>query len=142
MQTKIVIVYAKSGREHTRMAVRARDEFKCQDCGLVLFPDEARKLGKRLFDVHHLNGLCGKKSRGYDRLSDMDGLVTLCHKCHFNRPEHTINKPKAEDIRKVDREFHVNIREMKDTGSSFTEIGKKFGITRQRAHQIYHGKHH
>lgn len=80
------------GRGRTRMLVRMRDNFTCKDCGAVRTPEMAKKEGKRLFDVHHLNGLCGKKSRGYDKEEDMDGLVTLCHKCHFNRPEHSGRK--------------------------------------------------
>lgn len=51
----------------------------------------AKEEGRRLFDIHHLNGLCGKKSKGYDRVSEIDGLITLCHKCHYNRPEHGQN---------------------------------------------------
>jgi len=81
-----------SGRERTRMLVRIRDKFKCQSCFKKLLPVEARNLGKRLFDIHHLNGLCGKKSRSYDKISDMDGLITLCHKCHFNRHDFSQKK--------------------------------------------------
>ena len=76
------------GRELTRMLVRIRDNFTCQDCSATRTPEVAKKEHKRLFDIHHINGLCGKKSRGYDRVEDMGGLITLCHKCHFNRPEH------------------------------------------------------
>ena len=78
----------KSGRDLTRMKVRIRDKFTCTDCKQVRTPEMAKMAGDRLYDVHHLNGLCGKKSRGYDRVSDIDGLITLCHRCHFNRPEH------------------------------------------------------
>lgn len=78
--------WQKEGRERVRMLVRKRDDFKCQDCG------KRWKDGERSFDVHHLNGLCGKKSRGYDSIKDMDILITLCHKCHFNRPEHKSKK--------------------------------------------------
>lgn len=66
-------------RDFTRNKVRERDNHTCQNCG------RQRKEGEKQLDVHHLNGLCGEKSRGYDRLSDMPGLITLCHKCHFNR---------------------------------------------------------
>lgn len=78
--------WRKRGRERVRYLVRMRDNFTCQDCGRV-WQD-----GERHFDVHHLNGLCGKKSRGYDRKEDMEGLITLCHKCHYNRPEHKVKK--------------------------------------------------
>lgn len=76
---------SSDGRGRTRMLVRKRDDFTCQLCRDRRTPEQAKEHGKRLFDVHHLNGMCGKKSRGYDRVKDMSGLITLCHKCHFNR---------------------------------------------------------
>ena len=75
-----------SGRDYTREVVRIRDKYTCQDCQRIW------NSGERRFDVHHLNGLCGKKSRGYDSVIDISGLITLCHKCHYNRPEHTLKK--------------------------------------------------
>ncbi len=81
------------GRDRTRMMVRIRDKFTCKDCGAVRTPKQAKEQSKRMFDVHLINGLCGKKSRGYDKITEISGLVTLCHKCHFNRPEHRVQKP-------------------------------------------------
>ena len=66
------------GRDATREIVRIRDNRTCQLCG------KPWQFGERRFDVHHLNGLCGKKSKQYDKLENMDGLVTLCHKCHLS----------------------------------------------------------
>lgn len=80
------------GREFSRSLVRLRDNWTCQDCGKRRTPAMAKRFKKRLFDVHHINGMCGKKSRSYDRVSDIAGMVTLCHRCHFNRPEHTNKK--------------------------------------------------
>lgn len=89
------------GRERARMMVRIRDNFTCQDCGETRTYEEVKKYnsgnptlkGKmKLFDVHHINGLCGKKSRSYDATDDLSGMVTLCHRCHYNRPEHTSKK--------------------------------------------------
>ena len=77
------------GREYVRFLVRERDHFTCQDCRLVRTPEMAKQLGVRQFDVHHLNGLCGKLSRKYDKASTMAGLITLCHKCHFNSHDHS-----------------------------------------------------
>jgi DNA-binding XRE family transcriptional regulator len=91
LDNECVKSHALSGRDRSRMQVRSRDKFTCQDCGLVRTPSMAKKEKKRLFDVHHLNGLCGKQSRGYDKVSEIDGLITLCHKCHFNHPEHSRN---------------------------------------------------
>lgn len=75
--------WRQEGRERIRMMVRYRDNFTCQSC------HKKWKKGMRHFDVHHLNGLCGKKSKGYDSVLSMNGLITLCHKCHYNHPEHS-----------------------------------------------------
>ncbi len=71
---------------YSRELARKRDKYACQDCG------KKWKIGERRLDVHHLNGLCGTPSRGYtyDKVSNIDGLITLCHKCHFNRPDHRL----------------------------------------------------
>ena len=67
----------------TRELARIRDKHTCQnkECG------KEWKLGERSFDIHHLNGDCGKKSRSYDRLDSLGNLITLCHKCHMNLEE-------------------------------------------------------
>lgn len=75
-------LYLFEGRDRNREMVRIRDNYTCQDCSKKWIE------GTRRFDVHHLNGLCGKKSRGYDSVSSLETMITLCHKCHFNRPEH------------------------------------------------------
>ena len=78
--------WRRSGRERVRYLVRRRDGFTCQDCGVKW------EEGNRHFDVHHLQGLCGKRTRKYDYIHEMKGLVTLCHKCHYNRPEHKVKQ--------------------------------------------------
>lgn len=87
----------KGGRDLVRFLVRLRDNFTCQDCGLVKNDNEIKVLNSKKkglkgkiksLDVHHLNGLCGKKSKGYDKMTEIPNLITLCHKCHYNRPEH------------------------------------------------------
>lgn len=83
-----MIKWGISGRDVTREFVRIRDKFTCQKCGDQRTREQAQSLSKKIHDVHHLNGLCGKKSRKYDSVKNLDGLVTLCHKCHFNQPEH------------------------------------------------------
>lgn len=77
----------KQGADRARMMVRIRDNFTCQDCSKRRTPDEVKGTSLRLLDVHHLNGMCGKKK--YDSVNDLSGMVTLCHKCHFNHPEHS-----------------------------------------------------
>lgn len=88
------------GRDRTRNLVRIRDNFTCQDCGERRTFEDVQSHNSRLptlkgriksFDVHHLNGLCGKKTRAYDSVKDIDTMITLCHKCHYNRPEHKVN---------------------------------------------------
>lgn len=71
------------GANRTREIVRRRDNWTCQSC------HKKWTIGNRRFDVHHLNGLCGKRSRKYDKVSEIAGLITLCHKCHFNHLEHS-----------------------------------------------------
>ena len=75
------------GKDRTRELVRIRDNHTCQMCGKKWRKNKSFPM--RRFDVHHLNGVCGKKSMAYDKVSEMDGLITLCHKCHFNHPEHS-----------------------------------------------------
>ena len=68
-----------TGRDAVREAVRKRDNYTCQACGKIWVP------GQRRFDVHHLDGICGKKSRGYDKVKDDSSkLVCVCHKCHYH----------------------------------------------------------
>ncbi len=87
----------------------------------------------RRFDVHHLNGLCGKKSKGYDSPKDIGGLITYCHKCHLGNhvdKSKFRNKgglPSAIDIKKAIF--------MKKKGKTLKEIGIFFGVSKQRIHQ-------
>lgn len=85
--------WLRKGRERVRELVRARDNYTCQSCKKVWVK------GSRRFDVHHLKGLCGKKSRGYDRVSEMGGLITLCHKCHYDRHDFSQNSKRAKMAR-------------------------------------------
>lgn len=42
----------------------------------------------------------------------------------------------------MEKTVKERVKELREKGLSFTEIGKILGISRQRAHQLYHGKHH
>ena len=93
------------GRDRARMLVRLRDNFTCQDCGLVRTSDEVVAYNKKQMelkgkikqlDVHHTHGQCGKNSIGYDSPKDISKMITLCHRCHFNRPEHKTKKEAAK----------------------------------------------
>ena len=76
-----ILEKSSGGRERTREMVRIRDNHTCQKCGKVWVNPMRR------FDVHHLNGNCGKYSRSYDRANDLSGMITLCHKCHMKQDE-------------------------------------------------------
>ena len=75
-----------SGRDRTREIVRMRDKYTCKDCKKKWIE------GQRRFDVHHINGLCGKLTKKFDSCKDLLNMITLCHKCHFNRTEHKSKK--------------------------------------------------
>jgi 5-methylcytosine-specific restriction endonuclease McrA len=79
-----------TGRDYTRELVRMRDGYKCQKCG------KQWKDGERRLDVHHKD--CDKeKSRGYDSVQSMNDMITLCHKCHLNLPQHIKAMEKAHE---------------------------------------------
>lgn len=73
-----------TGRDLVRERVRLRDGHTCQICRRVW------KEGERRFDIHHIYE-CGLKSRKYDRKTEMDGLITYCHRCHLTMP-HNLEK--------------------------------------------------
>lgn len=111
------------GRDRTREIARRRDNHQCQSCF------KKWRSGMRRFDVHHLNGLCGKRSLSYDKVADVDGLITLCHKCHFNHPEHS----QAEKFNQWDKE---SLRRMRAEGMALEAIGGLYGVTRERIRQL------
>jgi hypothetical protein len=73
------------GRDFTREKIRTRDNHTCQICGKVW------EKGMRKFDVHHRD--CKKeKSLQYDDYGKENyNLITLCHKCRLNLPEHRMS---------------------------------------------------
>ena len=74
--------YKFSGRDLTREKIRIRDNHTCQKCG------KKWQKGKRRFDVHHKD-FDKEKTQGYDNYEkEKDNMITLCHKCHLNLPEH------------------------------------------------------
>lgn len=93
-----LLIKKVTGRDFIREQVRLRDNFTCQKCGFMRNRKEVEKHNKntgtklkgkiKSLDIHHLNGLCGKLSKAYDRKKDIDGLITLCHSCHYNLNEH------------------------------------------------------
>ena len=149
----------KTGRDRVRELVRMRDGYACQSCDAFRTPDMAKAAGKRLFDVHHTNGMCGKRSKGYDRISEMDGLITLCHKCHFNQhdwnpeplkslPERGAKyvrlfptEPKPPRVRLPRPPRQPSPRKLEilarfKAGATQSALAKEFGVSRQRINQI------
>lgn len=84
-----------TGRDLNREKVRIRDKHRCQDC------NKKWVVGTRRFDIHHLNGLCGKKSKKYDKEKDFVNLITLCHKCHFNHHQFSQNLTKKKSTSQI-----------------------------------------
>lgn len=95
------------GREYARFMVRLRDNFTCQTCGKVRTPEEVAEYNKingkgkmKSHDVHHINGICGKMTKKYDKRADLSGLITLCHKCHYARHDFSQRKKWGEKLPK------------------------------------------
>lgn len=97
LEKYLISVNQTTGRSRAREMVRLRDNHTCQDCGVVKKTKDVLKSNLKVFglkgktkslDVHHLEGQCGKNSVGYDSPKDISKMITLCHKCHYNRPEH------------------------------------------------------
>lgn len=73
-----------TGWRQAREKALARDNYKCQKCGLA----------ERLL-VHHINYKGRNLGSQKDMDNRLDNLVTLCHKCH-NR----LHRHKSKDYRK------------------------------------------
>ena len=71
------------GRDFLKEKVRMRDNHTCQNCGQIWIP------GTRRFDTHHKNFVPSQtEAREYKNNKNMDDMITLCHKCQMNLPEH------------------------------------------------------
>ena len=105
------------GRDYTRELVRMRDKHTCQKC-----KKEWDGNGRR-FHVHHLNGLCGKNSTGYDRVSEMRGLITLCGQCHSKTHGRSgTNIGRLKDKTK-------QILKLRRSGLTYKRIGETLGVS-------------
>lgn len=141
------------GRERARMQVRIRDNFTCQDCGLRRTHREVTRYNKKVsglkgkmknLDVHHTGGMCGKNSRGYDRVEDIEGMTTLCHRCHYNRPEHRVKKWEAETLQRKEKQFIETVAPKIDilleAGMSVKDIAYNLGISSGRINKYIDSK--
>lgn len=129
LKDMFVFPWQKEGRERVRFYVRKRDKFTCQDCGAVRTPEEVAEYNKthkphmKNHDVHHLEGLCGKKSKGYDKVEDMHLLITLCHKCHMSK--HASRNPHRWVLKGKEAEMRELIRQ----GMNQRQVADVYGVT-------------
>lgn len=110
------------GREKTREVVRCRDNHTCQNCKKEWIP------GTRRFDCHHVNGMCGKKSRKYENLTHVATMVTLCHKCHFNMSDHSQDWSRGNGDSRIPSSALKDIVSMRKDGLSMDKIAEKYGV--------------
>ena len=105
-----------------RKKVLERDNYTCQLCGI-----EAN-------EVHHKDG-SGSNVLHKEMNNNMNNLVILCRKCHAQEDlklcGNTFSKGKWEE----ETERNAEILELAKKISA-AEIGRMFGITRQRVYQL------
>jgi 5-methylcytosine-specific restriction endonuclease McrA len=77
-------------RDKVREIIRQRDHYTCQMCG------KKWRKGNRRFDVHHKDCIKEKTKKYDDYEKEKDNMITLCHKCHLNLPEHRMEMKKAK----------------------------------------------
>lgn len=88
-----------------------RDKYKCVKCGSV-----------KNIVVHHIDG---SRRLGVKNMNnELSNLQTLCRKCHA--VAHNQSGKNTEEI-----------IEMANMGMNYGDIGKKFGISKQRVEQIF-----
>ena len=84
----ITLGHIEGSRDKIRERVRIRDNHICQICF------KKWEIGKRRFDVHHLDINMEGKSfvKGITKMDkeNFKKLITLCHKCHLNL--HTVRE--------------------------------------------------
>ena len=88
-----------------------RDNHLCVDCG-----------NSEVLVVHHIDN--SRKLGNKLMNNDLSNLVTVCRPCHSRRHSLTSNE---EDI-----------VEMIDSGESFSFVGRKIGVSRERIRQVYY----
>lgn len=88
-----------------------RDNYTCQVCG-----------SEKELNVHHKDKK-GHHIEKYEANDELSNLITVCQRCHVNLHYDVLER--TEDM--------LNLRL---EGKSHTEIGRVYGITRQRVQQI------
>lgn len=118
-----------AGRDYVREQARLRDKHTCQECKEIWNGKERR------FHVHHKEGLCGKNSRGYDSIKNLEVLVTLCHRCHTLA--HDRSKPGRKSVLP---QYRKEVIKMRQKGLSYDAIGKKYGVSSQTVYSFLNKK--
>jgi len=91
-----------------------RDNFSCVKCG--------KKEG---IVVHHIDE---SRRKGQDKMNNkLDNLMSLCRICHAQEHRYSL---------KINPNIHL-IKELREQGKTFQEIGDHIGISRQRVHQLW-----
>lgn len=117
-------------RERVRELIRIRDNWACQICGKKWVK------GQRRFDIHHKD--CKKeKTRQCDNYEkEKDNMITLCHKCHLNIPEHRKAMSNAMRVCKINKIKIKKIKRLRQQKLTFKKIGTIFGVSKQRIYQL------
>ncbi|MDD5338437.1 MAG: HNH endonuclease [Dehalococcoidales bacterium] len=97
--------------EPNRKKVLERDGHLCQMCGAQ---DD--------LEVHHKDNR-GPHIAGAEADNSLSNLITLCPSCHQRLHRKVIGK-------------HIKILSLRKQGMTYEEIGLRFGLSRQRIHQI------
>ncbi len=89
---------------------RERDGYSCQYCGST-----------KNLQVHHIDNAGSTITEIPD--NNLDNLITLCTKCHMRLHYQSIDK-------------YQNIIDLRHEGITLAEIGRIYGVSRQRIYRI------
>lgn len=125
-----------TGRDLNREKIRILDNHTCRSCGLKWEP------GARRFDIHHQHGLCGTKSRGYDKtalsqriMTKRKGLITLCHRCHMTKH---VTSSRANG--KLERTDLDTLRARIATGETYDSIARELRVSQAALYKKLNGR--
>lgn len=127
------ILRTMKSRDFAREIIRIKFNHTCQSkkCG------KKWKEGMRRFDVHHLKGLCGKKSRKCDSVDDAKRNFTLlCHQCHMRK--HTVRSRLISG--KLEGVSHSKLYDLIWEGKSYDWVGKKYGVSGAAVYNKVNGR--
>lgn len=106
LSTYLESIGCLAGRDRQRELVRMKFNHICQDCKKQIFTKDIREYNKKYkglkgrkksLDIHHTHGMCGKLSTAYDKMENLYRMIPLCHRCHYNRPEHKVQSKKFKE---------------------------------------------